>query len=70
MNKILLTDGKSEDREIMRTLSLFDFIGFEEDLHKELEFVATTKCITSIDKNNEVLVQDFDKVVFLNSATL
>lgn len=63
MNKILLTDGKSEDREIMRTLSLFDFIGFEEDLHKELEFVATTKCITSIDKNNEVLVQDFDKVV-------
>ena len=63
MNKILGTNETSDDRKIMRTLSLFDFIGFEKDLHKELEFIATTKCITSIDKNNEVLVQDFDRVV-------
>ncbi len=63
MNKILDTNENSEDREIMRTLSLFDYIGFEDDLHKELEFVATTKCITNVDKNSEVIVQDFDKVV-------
>ena len=63
MNKILGTNETSDDRKIMRTPSLFDFIGFEKDLHKELEFIATTKCITSIDKNNEVLVQDFDRVV-------
>ena len=63
MNKILDANENSEDREIMRTLSLFDYIGFEDDLHKELEFVATTKCITNIDKNSEVIVQDFDKVV-------
>ena len=63
MNKILDANENSEDREIMRTLSLFDYIGFEDDLHKELEFVATTKCITNIDKNSEVIVQDFDKIV-------
>lgn len=63
MNKILDTNENSEEREIMRTLSLFDYIGFEDGLHKELEFVATTKCITNVDKNNEVIVQDFDKVV-------
>lgn len=43
--------------------SLQFYIGFEDDLHKELEFVATTKCITNVDKNSEVIVQDFDKVV-------
>ena len=63
MNKILDANENSEDREIMRTLSLFDNIGFEDDLHKEMEFVATKKCITNIDKNSEVIVQDFDKVV-------
>ena len=63
MNKILDANENSEDREIMRALSLFDYIGFEDDLHKELEFVATTKCITNVDKNSEVIVQDFDKVV-------
>ena len=63
INKILDTDEKSDDREIMRTLSLFNFIGFEEEMHKELEFVATTKCITSIDKQDKVMIQDFDKVV-------
>lgn len=63
MNKILDTNENSDDRKIMRTLSLFDYIGFEEDFHKELEFIATTKSITSIDKNNEVLIQDFDRVI-------
>lgn len=63
MNKILDANENSEDREIMRALSLFDYIGFEDDLHKELEFIATTKCITNVDKNSEVIVQDFDKVV-------
>ena len=52
MNKILDANENSEDREIMRALSLFDYIGFEDDLHKELEFVATTKCITNVDKNS------------------
>ena len=63
MNKILDANENSEDREIMRTLSLFDYIGFEDELHKEMEFVATTKCITNVDKNSEVIVQDFDKVI-------
>ena len=63
MNKILDANENSDDRKIMRTLSLFNFIGFEGDLHKELEFVATTKCITSIDKDSRVLVQDFDRVI-------
>ena len=63
MNKILDTTEESEDREIMRSISLFDYIGFEGDLHNELEFVATTKSITSIDKQDAVLIQDFDKIV-------
>lgn len=63
MNKILDTTEESEDREIMRSISLFDYIGFEGDLHNEIEFVATTKSITSIDKQDAVLIQDFDKIV-------
>ena len=63
MNKILDANENSDVRKIMRTLSLFNFIGFEGELHNELEFVATTKCITSIDKDNKVLVQDFEQVI-------
>ena len=63
MNKILDANENSDDRKIMRTLSLFNFIGFEGELHNELEFVATTKCITSINKDNRVLVQDFEQVI-------
>lgn len=63
MNKILDVNENSDDRKIMRTLSLFNFIGFERELHNELEFVATTKCITSINKDNRVLVQDFEQVI-------
>ena len=63
MNKILDANENSDVRKIMRTLSLFNFIGFEGELHNELEFVATTKCITSIDKDNKVLIQDFEQVI-------
>lgn len=63
ISKLLGVDKNSEDRKIMRSLSLFDFVGWEDECRGELKFVAKTKSITSIDKDNEVLLQDFDRVI-------
>lgn len=63
MNKILDTNEKSTDRKIIQSISLFDNIGFDGDLHKEIEFVAGTKAITSIDMEKQVLQYEFDRVV-------
>lgn len=64
MSKLLGVEKESEERKIMQSLSLFDYIGFENDLHKEVEFVAKTKSITSLDyKSDEVLLQEVDKVI-------
>lgn len=63
MNKILDTDEKSTDRKIIQSISLFDNIGFDGDLHKEIEFVAGAKSITPIDMEKQVLEYEFDRVV-------
>lgn len=63
MNKILDTDEKSTDRKIIQSISLFDNIGFDGDLHREIEFVAGAKSITPIDMEKHVLEYEFDRVV-------
>ena len=63
MNKILDTDEKSTDRKIIQSISLFDNIGFDGDLHREIEFVAGAKSITPIDMEKQVLEYEFDRVV-------
>lgn len=66
MSKILLTEADSESRKIMQTLSLFDFIGYKDDLHHEIEYVIKNKDITNIAKDNDVLCNDTDELIEKN----
>ena len=66
MSKILLTEPDSEDRRLMQSFSLFDFIGYRGDLHSELEYVVTHKDITNIDKDRDVLCNDADELIERN----
>ena len=66
MSKILLTEPDSDDRRLMQTFSLFDFIGYKDDLHSELEYVVTHKDITNIDKDRTVLCNDADELIEKN----
>lgn len=66
MTKILLTEAGSDDRKLMQTLSLFDFIGYKDDLHHEIEFVVKNKDITNIDKGDKVLCNDIDELIEKN----
>ena len=66
MSKILLTEPDSEDRRLMQSFSLFDFIGYRGDLHSELEYVVTHKDITNIDKDRAVLCNDADELIERN----
>lgn len=66
MSKILLTEPDSEDRRLMQSFSLFDYIGYKGDLHSELEYVVTHKDITNIDKDGAVLCNDADELIEKN----
>lgn len=63
MNRILGTEELSTDRQIIQSIALFDNVGYYGDLHREIEFIAGNKFITSIDKDKLVLEQDFDRVI-------
>jgi len=63
MNRILGTEKLSIDRQIIQSIALFDNVGYYGDLHREIEFIAGNKFITSIDKDKQVLEQDFDRVI-------
>lgn len=66
MSKILLTEPCSEDRQLMQTLSMFDYIGYKGDLHKEIEYVVKNKDITNIAKDDKVLCNDIDALIEKN----
>ncbi|AWK05031.1 hypothetical protein HYN56_12650 [Flavobacterium crocinum] len=50
----------SENRNILRSCSLFNHIGFEDEVRKELEYIAKNKDLTSVDiQDNSVLITKF-----------
>ena len=66
MSKILLAEPGTEDRKLMQTLSMFDYIGYKGDSHKELEYVVKNKDITNIAKDDKVLCNDIDDLIEKN----
>ena len=66
MSKILLAEPGTEDRKLMQTLSMFDYIGYKDDSHKELEYVVKNKDITNIAKDDKVLCNDIDDLIEKN----
>ena len=63
LSKLLGTDENTTERKMLRSLSLFNFIGAFEDARNELLFVASNKDITPIDGSIEVVMNDFDNLI-------
>lgn len=63
ITKLLGADERSENRIIAQSLSLFNSLGIEDDVRKEMIFVATNKNITSIEGENEIKERKFDTLI-------
>lgn len=63
LSKLLGTDENSTERKMLRSLSLFDFIGAFEEARIELSFVANNKDITPIEGSTEVIMNNFDGLI-------
>ncbi|BFM44267.1 hypothetical protein CFS9_29080 [Flavobacterium sp. CFS9] len=61
LDKLLGAQGNDGvNRNILRSCSLFNHIGFEDEFRKELEYIAKNRNLTSVDiQNNDVLVNTF-----------
>ena len=68
MSKLLGVSKDSDDRKVLQSLSLFDYLGYDGEYHKQIDFIATNKDITSISKDDSVIKNDFDELIlrFLN----
>lgn len=51
-----------EEREIIKSCSLFRYIGFEGDLRGQIKFIVENKAITPINGEPEVKLAQFDKL--------
>lgn len=63
ISKILGVDKDDKKRIMLQTLSLFDYVGYYDDLRAELEYLIKNKNITSIDSDETVLMNDLDNVI-------
>ena len=63
VTKLLGADERSENRLIAQSLSLFNSLGIEDDVRKEMVFVATNKSITSIEGDDEIKERKFDTLI-------
>ena len=60
LDRLLGEKGRDpRNRTMLRSCSLFNYIGFEADKREQIDFIATNKNITSIDGSEEVLKHDF-----------
>lgn len=66
MSKLILAGVGTNDRRLMQTISLFDFIGYKDELRKEIRYVVTNKDITNIDRADDVLLNDVDELIAKN----
>lgn len=63
ITKLLGADERNENRLIAQSLSLFNSIGVEGDVRKEMVFVATNKNITILDGDDKIKENKFDKLI-------
>jgi len=62
LSKLLSIDPSTNDRIILQSYSLFDYIGYEENLRSQMEFIATNKDITPLSGDDKVVIRQFDHV--------
>ena len=63
LSKILNTAKESNERKILRSCSIFDYIGIEGDAREHLKFIATNKNITPVEGIDSVIISEFDSVI-------
>jgi hypothetical protein len=64
LDKLLGLRGLDErSRTIVKSCSLFNYFGVEEELRSQVEFIATEKNITSLSGDNQVIINEFDEVI-------
>lgn len=65
ITKLIGYDDKSEERKVMRALSLFSELEYDETLqeHEEINFMARCKCILSISKDDEVITNLINTII-------
>jgi len=63
LSKILNTEKESNERKILRSCSIFDYIGIEGDAREHLRFIATNKNITPVEGIDSVIISEFDSVI-------
>lgn len=60
LNKLLGEKGQDQKtRTILKSFSIFSFIGVEDELKPQIDFIATNKNITSLSENNQVIINEF-----------
>ncbi len=63
ITKLLGADENSENRIIAQSLSLFNSLGVESNVRKEMIFVATNKNITRIEGDDKIKEYKFDTLI-------
>lgn len=64
ISKILGINSGNRQRAILQSISLFDFIGWKNELRGEIEYVTTNSHITSVEySDRQVFLNDVDKII-------
>lgn len=50
-------------RTILKSCAIFNYFGVKDELRSQMEFIATNKNITSLNGENQVIVQEFDELL-------
>ncbi|GEC72688.1 hypothetical protein SAMN05443543_10766 [Flavobacterium flevense] len=62
LDKLLGTKGKDEKhRTILKSCSIFNYFGFYEELTTQIEFIAKSKNITSLNGDDTIKINDFNE---------
>jgi hypothetical protein len=60
LDKLLGEKGQNErSRTILKSCSIFNYFGIEDELKSQLEFIATDKNITSLTGEDQIIINEF-----------
>jgi len=63
LNKLLGKKGKeTRCRTVLKSCAIFKYFGFEDDLSSQIEFIATNKNISSLNGDNQVIINEFNEI--------
>lgn len=62
VNKLIFEE--KEEREIIKSCSLFRYIGFEGNFRSQIKFIVENRAITPINGESEVKLAQFDKLFY------